>query len=168
MSNSPFLNFWNHSRQFLLLKTASLYVSTSNRCASAADFFKLKKQIKSSRKWRLFGSKLEIFAHKRIHYTNKNLLIFQGYVVDRCSTLRQWSFISVNFNQNLLVASTFVKRRKLICTPEISFLPFRHQWECISFIWKMTRNFHQILTFWDRLSQKKMILQNCLSVCNRS
>ena len=43
MSNSPFLNIWNHSRQLLSLKTASPYVSTSNRCASAADFFKLKK-----------------------------------------------------------------------------------------------------------------------------
>ena len=43
MSNSPFLNFWNHSRQLLSLKAASPCVSTSNRCASAADFFKLKK-----------------------------------------------------------------------------------------------------------------------------
>ena len=42
-SNSPFLNFWNHSRQLLSLKAASPYASTSNRCASAADFFKLKK-----------------------------------------------------------------------------------------------------------------------------
>ena len=31
MSNIPFLNFWNHSRQFLSLKAASPYVSTSNR-----------------------------------------------------------------------------------------------------------------------------------------
>ena len=67
MSNSPFLNFWNHSRQLLSLKAASPYLSTSNRCASAANFFKLKKWIKSSRKWRLFGSKLDIFAHKRIY-----------------------------------------------------------------------------------------------------
>ena len=44
-------------------KEASPHVSTSNRCVSAAGFFKLKKWIKSSRKWRLFGSKLDIFAH---------------------------------------------------------------------------------------------------------
>ena len=36
-----------------------------------------------------FGSKFDIFAHKRIYYTDKNPLIFQGYVVDRCPTLRQ-------------------------------------------------------------------------------
>ena len=41
MSNSSFLNFWIHSRQLLCLKAASPYVSTSSRCASAADFFKL-------------------------------------------------------------------------------------------------------------------------------
>ena len=54
-----------------------------------------------------------------MYYTNKNSLIFQGYVVDRCPKLRQSRFTSVNFNQNLLVAPTFVKRRKLICTPDI-------------------------------------------------
>ena len=43
MWNSLFLNFWNHSRQVLSLDAASPYLSTSNRCASAADFFKLKK-----------------------------------------------------------------------------------------------------------------------------
>ena len=32
----------------------------------------------------LFGSKLDIFAHKTIYYTNENSLIFQGYVVDIC------------------------------------------------------------------------------------
>ena len=42
-SNSPFLNFWNHSRQLLSLKAASPYASTSNLWASAADFFKLRK-----------------------------------------------------------------------------------------------------------------------------
>ena len=42
-SNSPFLNFWNHSRQLLSFKTAWLYASTTNLWASAADFFKLKK-----------------------------------------------------------------------------------------------------------------------------
>ena len=30
-----------------------------------------------------------IDGHKRIYYTDKNSLIFQGYVVDRCPTLRQ-------------------------------------------------------------------------------
>ena len=58
------------------------------------------------------------FGTKRIYYTDIISLIFQGYVVDRCPTLRQWRFTSVNFNQNLLVASIFVKRRKLICTPD--------------------------------------------------
>ena len=43
MSNSPFLNFWNYSRQLLSLKAASSYASRSNLWASAADFFKLKK-----------------------------------------------------------------------------------------------------------------------------
>ena len=47
MSNLPFLNLWNHSQQLLSLKAASPYVSTSNRCALAADFFQSKKQIKS-------------------------------------------------------------------------------------------------------------------------
>ena len=42
-SNSPFLNFWNHSRQLLSLKAASPYASTSNLWAAGADFFKLKK-----------------------------------------------------------------------------------------------------------------------------
>ena len=42
MSNLPFLNFWNHSRQLFSLKAALPYVSTRNRCVSAADFFKLK------------------------------------------------------------------------------------------------------------------------------
>ena len=37
----------------------------------------------------LIGSKLDIFAHKRIYYTDKNSLTFQGYVVDRGPTLRQ-------------------------------------------------------------------------------
>ena len=109
MSNSPFLNFWNHSRQLLSLKAASPHVSTNNQCASAADFFK-------------FESKLVMFAHKIIYYMGKNSLIFQGYVVDRCPSLRQWRFTSVNFIQNSLVALTFVKRRKFICTPDIIFL----------------------------------------------
>ena len=56
-------------------------------------------------------------AHKRIYYTAKNSLIFQGYIIDRCPTLWQWRFTSVNFNQNLLVAPTFIKRWKLIHTP---------------------------------------------------
>ena len=30
------------------------------------------------------------------------------------------------------------------------------------------RNFHQIFTFWDPLSQKKRVLRKCLSVCSRS
>ena len=85
---------------------------------SAADFFKLKKLIKSSRKWRLFGSKLEIFTHKRLYYTDGNSLIFHSYVTERCPTLRQWCFTYDNFNQSLLVAPTFFKRRKLICTPD--------------------------------------------------
>ena len=42
MSNSPFLNFWNHSGQLFSLKTASPWVSTRIRCASAANFFKFK------------------------------------------------------------------------------------------------------------------------------
>ena len=32
---------------------------------------------------------VEISGHNRIYYTDKNSLIFQGYVVDRCPTLRQ-------------------------------------------------------------------------------
>ena len=48
MSNSPFLNFWSHSQKLLSLKAASQYVSTSNRCASDTDLFKLKKYIKVS------------------------------------------------------------------------------------------------------------------------
>ena len=52
------------------------------------------------------------------YYTDKNSLIFQGYFVDRCPTLEKCRFTSVNFNQNLLVATTFVKWRKLICAPD--------------------------------------------------
>jgi len=33
-ANSPFLNFWNHSRQLLSLKVTSPYASTSNLCLS--------------------------------------------------------------------------------------------------------------------------------------
>ena len=46
MSNSPFLSFRNHSRQLLSLMAASPYVSTSNRCASAADFLNLRSRSK--------------------------------------------------------------------------------------------------------------------------
>ena len=46
------------------------------------------------------------------------------YVVVRCPTLRQWRFTSVNFNQNLLVAPTFVKRGNL----------FVHWKKCLGFI----------------------------------
>ena len=63
-------------------------------------------------------SALDIFTHKRIYYTDENSLIFQGYFFDRSPTLRQWSFTSVNFNQILLMAPTFVKRWKLISTPD--------------------------------------------------
>ena len=65
------------------------------------------------------GSKLDISARVRIYNTDKNSVIFQGYVIDRFSTLRQWCFTSINFNQNLLVAPTFVKQRKLTWTPDI-------------------------------------------------
>ena len=41
MSNSPFLNFWNPSRQLLSFKAASAYVSTNNRCASAVRFLQI-------------------------------------------------------------------------------------------------------------------------------
>ena len=54
----------------------------------------------------------------QIGEVNKNLPILQGYIVDRYPTLRQWRFTFVNFNKNLLVTPTFVKRRKLICTPD--------------------------------------------------
>ena len=53
-----------------------------------------------------------------LYYTDKNSLIFQGHVVERCTTLQQWLSFSVNFSQKLLVAPTFFKRRKLICTPD--------------------------------------------------
>ena len=42
----------------------------------------------------------------------------EDYVVDRCPTLRQRRLTSVNFNQYLLVAPTFVIWRKLICSPD--------------------------------------------------
>ena len=35
-------------------------------------------------------------------------------------------------------------------------------WEGISFMWKMTRNFHQIFTFWDPLGKKKRFLRKDL------
>ena len=61
------------------------------------------------------------FSHtKEYIILNKNSLIFQGYAVDICPSLRQWRFTSVNFNQNFLVTPTFVKQRKLICTPDRS------------------------------------------------
>ena len=47
------------------------------------------------------------------------------------------------------------------------FLHFHHGWEGIGFMWKMTRNFHQIFTFWGPLSQKKTVFTKvsvCLSV----
>ena len=72
----------------------------------------------------MFYSKLDIFTQKRIYYTYKNSLIFQAYIADTCPTLRQWRFTSVNFNQKLLVMPTFIKRRKLICTPD-NILNFR-------------------------------------------
>ena len=53
------------------------------------------------------------------------MMLIQGYVVDRCPTLRQRRFTCVNFNRNLLVAPTFVKRRKLICIP-VSFPEMMH------------------------------------------
>ena len=47
---------------------------------------------------------------------------------------------------------------------KISFLHSHHGWEGIGFMWKMTRKFHQIFTFWDPLSPKKGFLWKCLSV----
>ena len=85
-----------------------------------------------------FGTNLDL--QKRIYYTDENSLIFQGYVIDRCLTLRQWRFTSVNFNRNLLVMPTFIKQRKLICTPDnfgsmkdqiVLVLCWFHNVECI-------------------------------------
>ena len=85
-----------------------------------------------------FGTNLDL--QKRIYYTDENSLIFQGYVIDICLTLRQWRFTSVNFNRNLLVMPTFIKQRKLICTPDnfgsmkdqiVLVLCWFHNVECI-------------------------------------
>ena len=78
--------------------------------------------------WTMWLRQLNI-PQKRIYYTDENSLIFQGYVVYRYPTLRQWRFTSVNFNQNLLVAPTFVKWRKLICTPD----KFWFSWKALLF-----------------------------------
>ena len=54
-------------------------------------------------KWRLFGSKLHIFAHKRLYYTCKNSPIFQGYVLDRCPTKTYWWRQLLSNGRNLFV-----------------------------------------------------------------
>ena len=119
MSNLPFLNFWNHSRQLLSLKAASPYVSTSNRRASAR-FFRIEKVNQKFPQMSLIRLKTRHFRRQKNILYWWNSLIFQGYVADRYPTLRQWRFISVDFNPNLLVMPAFVKRRKLICTPDTS------------------------------------------------
>ena len=64
MSNSPFLNFWNHSQQLLSLKTASPYVSTSNRYNTP--------QLKISLNWRsksndAYSAQNSTFLHTKEH-----------------------------------------------------------------------------------------------------
>ena len=85
-SNSPFLNFWNHSRQLLSLKTASPYTFTSNLWASAADFFKLKKKSKAPANDA--SAQNSIFSQKKIYDADTKSLIFQGYGVAGCPILR--------------------------------------------------------------------------------
>ena len=79
----------------------------------------------------LIRLKTRHFRTQRNILYRKNSLIYQGYVVDRFPTLCQWRFTSFNFNHNLLVAPTFVERRKLICTPDISLLKYHSKTEML-------------------------------------
>ena len=70
------------------------------------------------------------------------------------------------------------KTRVLASTNKIYYFPYRYEFEFFTFSSWMRRywfyvindfrNFHQIFTFWDLLSQKKGFLRKCLSVCSRS
>ena len=56
-----------------------------------------------------------------------SFLIFQGYDVDRCSTLRQWRFTSVNFNQTLLVNQNHHQSLQIINNYPILSDPFESE-----------------------------------------
>jgi len=73
---------------------ASLYVSTSNLCASAADFQNL---TKSSLKWLLFGTKLDIFIGKKLcnRYRVTNITMLCWYQIYKLTIL---SFRFMEFN----------------------------------------------------------------------
>ena len=51
------------------------------------------------------------------------------------------------------------------CTDDLSFLHSHHMRRYWFYVKNDFRNFHQIFTFWDPLSQKKRFLRKCLSVC---
>ena len=112
--NINFYDFYARINLFMKSKTATFdcYMLISGVLISFRHFYK----------------KLGIYCERTEPYVTFEVLsivcplIFQSYIVDRCPALQQWCFTSVNFNHNLLVAPTFVKRRNLIWKPDTNHI----------------------------------------------
>ena len=59
----------------------------SFRCASVAVFFKWKKKINTSRKWRLFGTKSDIFTQPKVYDAKTKSVMCQNGFFTICLSL---------------------------------------------------------------------------------
>ena len=97
----------------------------------------------------------------------KSLLAYL-FIKEFYTTLFIYLFMIIS-SLNLLLLFRYCKKKTFfsICKHSNSYVFTFSSWmrRYWFYVKNDFRNFHQIFTFWDRLSQKKRFLRKCLSVC---
>ena len=123
VSKSPLLKRLNQYSHVFIVGECSPYASHSNRCPSAAQFFKLKQKSRASRKCCFIGTKVDTVRaqRRRVVYTSVKwlILIIRG----------KWWRFNVNIVESSCIDGQFSK----------CFGRYTYWWKINSRQWKMAK-----------------------------